>query len=919
MFKPTLLLLFVLLALNGFGQTNVVSGSVADSTEKVGLSNAVVALLRTADSGLVSFTRVKGDGKFSVSAPKEGKYILLITFPGYADHADFVDLKGAVDIGNIYMLTKAVVLQNVIVRASAVRMKGDTLAFLADSFKMREGATVEDLLKRLPGLSVNNKGEITAQGQKVEKVLVDGDEFFGDDPTLATRNLQALSVKEVQVFDKKSDQANFTGVDDGQSKKTINLKLKDEFKRGYFGKMKLGGGLPNRWENQAMINAFKDKRKLSVYGVLANTNNNSLGWSEESQFGGNLSTNMEIGDDGSVMMWSEGDEFGGTGGFYGEGLPKSLSVGTSYANKWNENRSNISGAFRFQKMRTEANTSVTTQNLLPDTQFYNNEKGRNIAERWRNKGQVKSEIFIDSMQSLTFSLNGSYGENSIYNQFESEALNGKQLPVNQSSRTTTADGKQSQFGATALYKLKFKKARRTLSINLSDQFNENSSDGFLLTYNQFYNEQGLFRKDTIDQRKDNFSRGNSVTGKIAYTEPVGKNGIVEVSYGYGATKSRQTRLSYDRVEGKEDVLNKTFSNDFRFETHNQRTGAGYRYNGKKLQFGFGSDVAFTNWKQDDLFRDTSRLYDFTNFFPRANISYKLGQYSRISMNYNGNTTAPTANQLQPVADNNDPLNIKIGNPDLVQSFNHRISLNYNFWKALSNSGMWSGFWFNPTANDFSTRDVVDAYGRRVSQTVNVNGNYNFGGYIGYNFKLKKSGLRVDISFDPTLNRMTNFINGIENKTESRNMGLSMNVGKDKDKKYSFTINQGVNYNFSKSSIRPDVSTKFWTTRTGFDGRYELPMDIAVFTDFNFNWRQKTDVFENNNNAFIWNAGVDKKLVKKEDMRIGFRINDILNQNIGFQRNISTNYISERTYDVIRQYWLLTFQWNFNKGPQKAED
>jgi hypothetical protein len=338
-----------------------------------------------------------------------------------------------------------------------------------------------------------------------------------------------------------------------------------------------------------------------------------------------------------------------------------------------------------------------------------------------------------------------------------------------------------------------------------------------------------------------------------------------------------------------------------------------------VQFGLGSDVAFTKWKQDDLFRDTTRLYDFTNFFPRANFSYKLGQFSRISVNYNGNTTAPTANQLQPVADNNDPLNIMIGNPNLVQSFNHRISLNFNYWKVLTNSGMWASLWVNPTNNDFSTRDVVDQFGRRVSQTVNVNGNYNFGGYIGYNFKWKKPDIGIDMSLDPTLNQQTNFINGIENKTVSRNIGYSISLRKDKDKKYSFSVSQGVNYNFSKSSIRPDVPTKFWTTRSSLDGRYEFPKDISVYTDFNYNWRQKTDVFENNNNAFIWNAGIEKKLVKKKDMRLGFRINDILNQNIGFQRNISSNYISERTYDVIRQYWLLTFQWNFNKGPQKAED
>jgi hypothetical protein len=915
------LLFFALIIcfVNAYSQSLSLSGNVADTTEKRNLSQAVVSLLRSKDSVLLKFVRTNPNGDFRLQVPAAGKYLLLISYPGYADHADFVELNGSVDLGKITMLTKAVVLQNVIVRGSAVRMKGDTLAFVADSFKVKEGATVEDLLRRLPGLSVNNKGEITAQGQRVEKVLVDGDEFFGDDPTLATRNLQALAVKEVQVFDRKSDQATFTGVDDGQTQKTINLKLKDEFKKGYFGKMKLGGGLPSRWENQAMANAFKDKRKLSVYGIMSNTNNNALGWSEENQFGGNIGTNMEVGEDGGVMMWSQGDEFGGTGGYYGEGLPTTWSLGTSYANKWNENRSNVNGAYRYQNLKTEANTYVTTQNILPDTQFFNNQQGQNVQSRWRHRAQARSELFVDSSQSFTFVLSGSYGENLVFNQFLSEALNSKQLPVNKSDRTTRADGMQSNFSGSALYKLKFKKKSRTLSVNISNNYNQTSSDGFLLTYNEFYDENGLFKKDTVDQKKENSFLTNTATAKVAYTEPIGKKGIIEIGYAFTQANSTQERLTFDKKNGKYDQLNQVFSNDFKFKSLANRPGLGYRYNGKNLQFGFGSDIAFNDWRQEDFFRDTVRNYTFTNLFPRANISYKLGQYSRIRLNYNGNTTAPSLNQLQPVADNNDPLNIQIGNPNLVQSFNHRFNLNYNFYKVLSNTGMWMGLWFNPTNNAFSTRDAIDQFGRRVSQTVNVKGNYNLGGYIGYNFKWKKPDLNFDFSLDPQFSQYTNFINGSENKTNSRNLGFRVGVNKYKEKKFSIGFNQGVNYNFSKSSIRTDLITTFWTTSTSFNGSIELPKDFTISTDLDYNWRQTTDVFANNNNAFIWNAGLEKKILKKKDMRVGFRMNDILNQNIGFQRNISSNFVTERTYNVIRRFWLVTFQWNFNKGPQKAEE
>ncbi len=882
------------------------------------MSKAVVALLRPADSVMIKFSRTLPDGSFSISAPKPGKYILLITYPGYADYEDFIQVNAPMDLGHINLFTKAVLLQNVIVRGSAVRMKGDTLAFMADSFKVKEGSTVEDLLKRLPGLSVNNKGEITAQGEKVQKVLVDGDEFFGDDPTLATRNLQANAVKEVQVFEKKSDQANFTGVDDGQSQKTINLKLKDEFKRGYFGKVKLGGGLPTRFENQAMVNAFKDKRKLSFYGIAANTPNNSLGWSEENQFGGNLNNDVQVSEDGGVTIWSQSDEFGGTGAYYGEGLPTSWSLGTSYGNKWDSSRSNVTGAYRYQHMKTEANTTNYTQYILPDTQYFNNQKGQSIATRWRHKASAKSELFIDSSQSLTIMASGSYGESDLHNKFLSEALTSKQVPVNTSERSTSSKGMQSQFNATALWKYKFKKKGRTLSASLQQQFNENDADGYLLTYNQFYTDGQLLKKDTIDQKKTNNTNGTTSGTRIAYTEPLSKNAIVEFSYGYNISNSHQERLSYDKVDGKYDDLNKIYSNDFKFKTQTNRTGIGYAYSYKNWKYGFGGDVAFTNWHQQDLVRDTTRNYNFTNFFPKANLNYKLGQYSRIRINYNGSTQAPTANQLQPVADNTDPLNVYVGNPNLKQAFNHRIEISYNFWKVLTSSGFWMGAWFSPTSNAFSTRDSIDNLGRKLYQTVNVNGNYSFNSYMGYNFKWKKPDISFDLSFNPTWSKTTNFVNGEENHTSTSNPEFGINAYKQKDEKYSVSLNQNVNYYHSVSSIRPDVVTKYWTSITGFDGNVNITKKIVISSEVNYNWRQKTDVFSNNNNAFIWNAGIETKLMKKQDMKVGFRIMDILNQNVGFRRDITSNYISERTYDVVSRYWLLTLNWNFNKGPQKAE-
>lgn len=900
-----------------YAQTFTISGSIADSSSNTDLKNAVVSILRAKDSVLVKFQRIPPGGNVSMKNVPAGKYVMLITHPGYADYADVITVEKDFDLGKLYMLTKAMVLQDVIVRGSPIRMKGDTLAYMADSFKVKEGSTVEDLLKKLPGIQVNSKGEITAQGERVQKVLVDGEEFFGDDPTLATQNLIAKSVKEVQVFDKKSDQAAFTGVDDGQKTKTINLKLKDEYKKGYFGKIKLAGGLPDSWQNSAMINRFNDKQKLSVYGKMANTKETGLGWGEENQYGGGVGVEMGVSDDGGMYMSVNNDEFGGIGSFGGEGLPKSWMGGASFSNKWNENRNSINGALRFQRLNTQGTTTNNTQTILPDTQFFNNEISRFNATRWRNRGNAKSEIFIDSLQSLTIAADGSYGKSSSYTLLNSEALTASKLPVNRNERKTITDATNGSFNANILYKKKFKKKGRTFSLNIAEKYNNMNSDGFLLSNLQLFSEGNYLRTDTINQKKLNGNNSLSLESRATYTEPVGKNSVIEFSYGYNISNASQKRLSYDESNGKYETLNDIYSNDYEFNTNTQRVGLAYRYNRKKLVFGFGSDASFSNWKQKDLFKDTTRRYSFDNFFPKANFSYKLGQYSSIRFNYNGRTQAPSINQIQPVANNTDPLNIAVGNPNLKQSFSNSFQLGYNFYQVLKERGVYLFANFTPIKNAFSTFDFVDTLGRRISQTVNVNGNYNFNMYAGYNFKWKKPDLQIRFQLEPQISHNVNFVNGRKNETISKNYSFGAWMYKYKEKKYNFQLGLDAAYNYGKSSIRPDVVTKYWTATPNADISITLPKDFEIGTQGNYSWRQKTDVF-NVNNAFIWDAGITKKIMKKQDMKIGFEFHDILNQNIGFRRDVSSNYISERTYDVIKRYWLLTFSWNFNKGPKKDE-
>ena len=282
---------------------------------------------------MVVFTRTKDHGEFELNNVQPGSYLLMVTYPKFADYLEEIKINGnEVDLGKINLIRKSELLKEVVVsqKLGAIRMKGDTLAFMADSFKVKDGATVEDLLKKLPGIQVNKNGEITAQGEKVQKVLVDGEEFFSDDPAVVTQNLRADAVKEVQVFDKKSDQAAFTGIDDGEKSKTINLKLKDDKKKGYFGKVKLGGGLPDKFENNGMLNAFKGKRKFTAFGTMSNTGSAGLNWEDQEKYGGG--SNMQYNEDeGYFYSFGESDEFNTWGGRYnGEGLPTAWTGGLTF-------------------------------------------------------------------------------------------------------------------------------------------------------------------------------------------------------------------------------------------------------------------------------------------------------------------------------------------------------------------------------------------------------------------------------------------------------------------------------------------------------------------------------------------------------------------------------------------------------------
>ncbi|MFT3705145.1 MAG: TonB-dependent receptor [Agriterribacter sp.] len=898
-------------------QDATVKGTVTDTVNSKQLQYATVSLIKLPDSTLLKFTRADKDGNFSLSPVPAGKFLIMISYPAYADYVDAIQLEPGkpLELGKINLINKSTLLKEIVIRQNnAMKIKGDTTEFTADSFNVKPNATAEDLLKVLPGIQVDKNGKIIAQGQEVQKVLVDGEEFFSDDPTVATRNIRADAVEKVQVYDKKSDQAAFTGIDDGEKTKTINLKLKEDKKNGYFGKLSAGGGLKDKYNNEAMISFFKGKRKIAAFGTMSNTGQTGLNWEDNRKYGGSEDNFEYDADNGFFYSFGNSDDFY----FNGNGLPQAWTGGAHFSNKWNEDKSNFNASYLYKKLNIKGIDETKTQYILPDTLYYMNQRNNNFSQRIRNTLSGKYEVQLDSSSSLKITFSGYKGKAQNISDFYSEALNDKSDPVNQSYRKTSSESDEASFNTSILWRKKFKKVGRTISARMEQKFNDNDSQGYLDATNNYFDAGGnIFEIDTINQRKYNHSKLFTLNAKVTYTEPLGKNNFIELNYGYSNTTSSANRTTYNYNDGKYDEIDPTLTNDYDFLINTNAGGVAYRIAKKKYNLSFGSDLAYQAYKQVDNRNDTSLHYDRVNLFPKVNFSYNFKPQTRLGFNYNGSTQQPTIQQIQPVAENNDPLNIFIGNPDLTPAFNHRFSLWFNDYKVLKERGIFANGSFNLIDNTITTSNTVDKQGRRIYQSVNTGNTYNYWSYVGYNMKIAKLKTRVGFNLQANGGRFINFVNDDKNITDNNGYGFGANAYYSIENKLGINFRANANYNTAVSSIREDVKTRYWTQSYSMETYIALPHKFDLNTDADFNVRQATSVFDQNRNVLLWNASLSKRLFK-ETCSLKFSINDILNQNIGFRRDIQSNFISENTYTTLRRFWMLSFTWNFTKNAAQAK-
>ncbi|MEO6136799.1 MAG: outer membrane beta-barrel family protein [Ginsengibacter sp.] len=920
--KLNLVLISSVLLFSSYAQTNTVKGSVINADENVPVYNAVAALLNPLDSILYKFSRTDAKGDYILKNVKPGKYILMVSQPYFADIVQDVEINGDVNIPKIALLSKSKLLQEVIVNTGkAFKIKGDTTIYTADSFQVSANANVEELLKKLPGIQVDKDGKIKAMGETVQKILVDGEEFFGDDPGMAVKNLRADAVKEVQVFDKKSETAEFTGIDDGNTQKTINLKLKEEAKKGYFGKVDLSGGpqkhIDNRYNSNLMFSSFKGKRKLSAYLLNGNTGQDRLGWDDLQKYGSLGGADIQMDDDGSVMIsMSRGDD----GESYIDsrnGFLTNVNAGLHYSNKWNDKYSfNLTPVYTSQNYNNR--TSNFTQTQIGDSVLNQNSNGTNHVNRSNIKLDGVWDLKLDSANTLKITAGTAFYKSEGENSSNSVSTGDNGTLKNTSEGRTQNNSDKQAVRASVIFKHKFKKNRRTLTFNASYNSMETNGTSYNKSFNQAY-LNGL-PADILDinQMKDNESSTRKLSTQIVYTEPLSKNYSLELGYKLSFDNGSNDQLthSFSPGSGKYDELVDTLTNQFKQNIIQQVPSAKINFATKKLKINAGAGVGIASYQLEDITFAKNYDRDYVNFYPNANITYTYKSNHSIRLSYSGDTRQPQINQLQPLRNNDNYFYQYIGNPNLKPSFSNSFSINHNAYNFIKDFWMYQSMNINFVSNSIINNSIINLNtGKTITQPINTNGNFSTYMYSTIGFKIKKIDASINLSPQINYNRGVNFINNKKSYSNTWAPSMDVSLNKSKAKKYDVRISNSLGYN-TNTTTQNTTKIHYYTNTLNFNGKIYIKKDWSISTTYEFYNQQKTVQSDKNISRNLWNARAERTF-KDNEFTLYISVQDILNQNVAIDRYVYGNVYSESRNDRIKRYFMAGFAWNFkNKSTKK---
>ena len=921
--KCCLLLIIACIAIGAHAQKNgSVKGTLFDTASKQPVASATITLLQKKDSSLVSFTMTDNKGYFEMTGITAGDYRLLITHVNYHNTSRSVTISPAtpnVNLNTIALNDLSKTLDEVVVTAEAppVTLIGDTIQYNAGSFKTQPNASVEGLLKKMPGIQVDKDGTVKAQGQKVNRVLVDGKEFFGTDPKIATKNLPADAVDKVQVYDRLSDAAQLTGFDDGNSEKTINLKLKQDKKKGLFGKATAGAGTNDRYEGRFNVNSFKGARQFSALGMANNTNAEGFSFMDLMNFSGELNRMRQSGSGNMNFSVNADDPISALmGGGNSNGIKTIWGGGLNYNNIIGR-KTDFTSSYFYNRYNPYQESTVQRQYFLPDSSYFYNQHA--ISDNTNNSQRLNlsADIRIDSFNSLKISPSIGYQEtrNSGYSDYQTFSED-KQL-ANEGFSKNYSLGHGTNFRNDLLYRKKFRRKGRTFSVSLQTSFNTSESNGSLLSVNHFYNRNpALPPYDSINQHNTVSGSLNSYNVRGVYTEPIFKRSLLEFSLSRSNTSSTSDKTTYDynRQNGKFDQLNSALTNNF--ENTYGYTNAGLRLRTQQKKFSLAGGL---NWQQSELegkiiagTKDSAIRKTFYNLLPTVRFKYDFTRYRNLNINYAAITNQPNMSQLQPVPDITDPLNIKEGNPDLKQEFTHAVQLNFISVNPFRNKNLFAFFNLQETQNKIVNYDVVDTLGIKRTRPVNVDGVYNMTSNISLGLPLRVLKGNINFTMNTGYSKTKQFINTVPNTIGTVTLGPSVRFDLNPSAKLDMSLSAGISYYKTTYSLQAAYNTSYFSQQYEGEVNWQLPASFFLTTSFTYTINsQRASGF--NTNVPLWNAAFSRQFLRFSRGELKLSVFDLLNQNIGISRTSNQNYIEDSRVKNLQRFFQLSFTYSLSKN------
>ena len=899
-----------------------VKGIVFDTISKLPVAAATITVLERKDSSLVTFTMTGNDGRFELKGLANGEYRLMISHVSYYNTNKYFTITDAdknAELGNVVLNDKAKILEEVVLAAEAppVTLVGDTIQYNAGSFKTPPNASVEQLLKKLPGVKVEKDGTIKAQGEKVSRVLVDGKEFFGNDPKVATRNLPADAVDKVQVYDKQSDQAQLTGFEDGNYEKTINLKLKKDKKKGVFGKVNAGAGTKERYEGKFNVNSFKGARQFSAIGMGNNTNAEGFSFMDILNFTGELSR-MQRGGGGNINLNVSGDEAAAMGinaGGRNNGINTAWGGGLNYNNIIGTKLDFQSNYF-YNRFNPNLESHLQRQYFLPDSSYFYNQNSFTDNLNNNHRFNLNTLFQVDSMNSIRITPSFSYQKTNNRSQTDYQTLSEDKIFTNDGFSNTTSASQGYNFRNDIIWRKKFARKGRTFSLSLQTSLNESDGDGSLSSINSFFTPAGaLLKRDTLNQQSNIKGDLRGYNVRAVYTEPAWKKSLLEFSVSKSNTSSTSEKITYDynKLNGKFDQYNNILSNDFENTYGFINAGMRMRTQKKKFSYSFGA-----NWQQAELegkittgIKDSLISKTFRNILPNARLQYNFTRFKSLSVSYNTATNQPTMAQLQPVPDNSNSLNIREGNPDLKQEYNHTLQTHLNLVSPYKNKNLFMFLTMQATQNKIVNYDSINQLGVKRTKPVNVNGVYTVNSSISYSMPVRFLKGSVEISSNTGIFKTKQFINTVGNSIQTFSVGPELRLDMNPTEKLSLGFSAGFNYNKTKYSLQSALNTNYLSQEYNASLDWEMPKGFFFSTDFMYTINsQRAAGF--NIKVPLWNASISKQMLKFNRGELKFAVRDLLNKNVGISRNTNNNYIEDARVLTLRQFFLLSFTYSLSK-------